>query len=245
MITLYGFGPHFGLPDPSPFVLKTMVQLAMAGLPYRLETGALPRAPKGKLPFIEHEGRVVADSTFIRAHIEQVAGLDLDQGLSPTERAQAWAVERMVEDHLYWALVHARWMDDETFAKGPAQFFAGAPEAVRDEVMTQARAKVAAVLTGQGLGRHTRREILELAARSMDALSALIGDKPFLFGAEPCGADAVAFGVIAAALAPGLETPLRDLAEQKPNLGRYRDRMMIRFLPEHAVRALAPVLSIA
>jgi len=24
MITLYGFGPLFGLPDPSPFVMKTM-----------------------------------------------------------------------------------------------------------------------------------------------------------------------------------------------------------------------------
>ena len=33
MITLYGFGPLFGLPDPSPFVLKTMTQLKMAGLP--------------------------------------------------------------------------------------------------------------------------------------------------------------------------------------------------------------------
>ena len=37
MITLYGFGAGFGLPEISPFVTKTEVQLKMAGLAYRKE----------------------------------------------------------------------------------------------------------------------------------------------------------------------------------------------------------------
>jgi hypothetical protein len=44
MITLKGFGPAFGLPDPSPFVTKVEMLLKMAGLPYgrhpRLQQGA-------------------------------------------------------------------------------------------------------------------------------------------------------------------------------------------------------------
>ena len=32
MITLYVFGPNFGLPETSPYVTKTEVQLKMAGL---------------------------------------------------------------------------------------------------------------------------------------------------------------------------------------------------------------------
>ena len=35
MITLYTFGPYFGLPDASPFVTKAMLLLKFAGLPYR------------------------------------------------------------------------------------------------------------------------------------------------------------------------------------------------------------------
>src|SRR6201995_2562160 len=97
MITLYGFGPGFGLPEISPFVTKTEVQLKMAGLTYRKERAMPPASPKGQLPFIDDAGEVVADSTFIRAHVERKYGFDFDAGLDQKSRAQAWAFERMIE----------------------------------------------------------------------------------------------------------------------------------------------------
>ena len=45
MITLYGFGPGFGLSEISPFVTKTEVQLKMAGLAYRKEKARPPASP--------------------------------------------------------------------------------------------------------------------------------------------------------------------------------------------------------
>src|SRR5262252_2167235 len=131
MITLYTFGPGFGLPDPSPFVMKAETLLKMAGLPYRTETGGLRKAPKGKLPFIDDDGVRVADSTFIRWHLEKRHGVDFDRGLSAEQRAVAWAFEKMAEDNLYWALVHARWTEDANFRKGPAKFFAKIPAPLR------------------------------------------------------------------------------------------------------------------
>ena len=47
MLTLYAFGPGFGLPDPSPFVTKAEVLLKMAGHPYRKDTTGFRKAPKG------------------------------------------------------------------------------------------------------------------------------------------------------------------------------------------------------
>ena len=69
MITLYGFGPAFGLPDPSPFVIKVEVLLKMAGLEFRTDANGFRKAPKRKLPYIDDGGTIVADSTFIRWHI--------------------------------------------------------------------------------------------------------------------------------------------------------------------------------
>src|SRR6201985_89746 len=100
MITLYGFGPGFGLPEISPYVTKTEVQLKMAGLDYRKAKGRPELSPKGQLPFIEDDDELIADSTFIRPHIESRYGVDLDAGLSPIERAQAWSIERMSENRL-------------------------------------------------------------------------------------------------------------------------------------------------
>ena len=112
MITLYTFGPAFGLPDPSPFVTKAEVLLKMAGVPYRTDTTGFNKAPKGKLPYIDDGGAIVADSTFIRMHLEKNYGVDFDKGLSPAERGVAWAFEKLCEDHLYWVGLHARWIVD-------------------------------------------------------------------------------------------------------------------------------------
>src|SRR5687768_4535561 len=100
MIRLHAFGPNFGLPDPSPFVTKVEILLKMAGLPYRTDLGGFRGAPKGKLPYIVDEGVRIADSTFIRWHLEKKYNLDFDTGLAPEKRATAWALEKMMEDHL-------------------------------------------------------------------------------------------------------------------------------------------------
>src|SRR5205823_7016158 len=95
MITLYTFGPAFGLPDPSPFVMKAEVLLKMAGLPYRTDDTGFRSAPKGKLPYIDDDGERIADSTFIRLHVEKKYGFDFDRGLDQEHRAVALAFDKL------------------------------------------------------------------------------------------------------------------------------------------------------
>ena len=139
MITLYGFGAGFGLPEISPFVSKTEVQLKMAGIAYRKERAKPPASPKGQLPYIVDDAETIADSTFIRAHLEAKYGFDFDAPLSLQARAQAWAFERMLEHHVYWALVGARWVDGDNFAKGPSHFFDSAPMHLREKMREDAQ----------------------------------------------------------------------------------------------------------
>lgn len=242
-IVFYATGAGFGMPETSPFVIKTEVQLKMAGLAYRKAFTIPPQAPRGKMPYIEDDGQVVTDSTLIRAHLEHKYRLDLDDGLDAHQRAQSWAIERMVEDHLYWAMVWFRWIDPDNFAKGPAaRFTSKVAEAERAAVREAMQARKTNELHAHGLGRHTPEQIAELGARSLDALAVLLGEQPYLFGENPCAADAITFGVIASILTPFFESPLRRAAEAHPNLVAYAARMMQRYYPEHAWgSAQAPV----
>jgi glutathione S-transferase len=233
-ITLYGCAPAFGLPDPSPFVTKTEVQLQMAGLPYHKVFAIPPEAPKGKLPYIDDAGEIVCDSSFIRAHLERKYALDLDAGLDVRQRAEAWAVERLLEDHLYWAMVWFRWIDEDNFAKGPAHFVDRAPEEVRQQLRDNLQAAKQNELHAHGLGRHAREQIAELGTRSIDALAVLLGEHDYLFGNRPHAVDAIGFAVLAAILTPFFDTPLRAAAERHPNLVAYVARMMRFYYPAHA-----------
>ena len=234
MITLYGFGAGFGLPEISPFVTKTEVQLKMARLAYRKERAMPPASPKGQLPFIEDDGEKIADSTFIRAHIERKYGFDFDAGLDREVRARAWAFERMIEHHVYWALVGARWVDADNFAKGPSHFFDGAPSDKREQLRENAQFRVAENYLLSGLGRHAPDDDVELALRSILALSVQLGDKPYLMGDKPCGADATAFGALAGILTPFFSSKLRDEVEYFGKLTVYVDRMMREYYPDFA-----------
>jgi glutathione S-transferase len=228
-IILYGAVEGFGLPAISPYVMKTEVQLKMAGLDYERRPARPQDSPKGQVPFIGDGEEKVADSTFIRAHLEEKYGVDLDAGLSEVERAQAWAIERMLENHFSWAaIVQSRWLTPENFAKGPARFFEGAPESVREEVLDRVRTNYYSI----GLGRHSELEVETLACHSLRALATILGEKPYLFGGTPCGVDATAFAMLAGIMTPFFESRLRERAEQFPTLVAYVDRMMARFYPE-------------
>ncbi|WP_315775523.1 MULTISPECIES: glutathione S-transferase family protein [unclassified Bradyrhizobium] len=232
MITLFGLGAGFGLPEISPFVTKTEVQLKMAGLAFRKQRAMPPASPKGQLPFIDDGGELIADSTFIRAHVERKYGFDFDHGLDVRARAQAWGFERMIEHHLYFALVGARWVDPVNFAKGPAHFFDGVPADKREKLREDAQFRVAENYLISGLGRHAPDEDVDLAARSLRALSVQLGDRPYLMGDRLCGTDATAFAVIAGILTPFFESELRRRTEGFANLVAYADRMMAQYYPE-------------
>ena len=231
MITLYTFGPFFGCPDASPFVMKGEMLLKLAGLPYEISTRGFTRAPKGKLPYIKDGGEIIADSTLIRLHIEKKYGFDFDATLSPRDRGLAWSVEKMMEDHLYWVMVYWRWMIDENFDRGPRHFFDRAPALLRPLICAMVRRKVRANLHAHGIGRHTDEEKNRMTDRCIDALSAVLGANRYLMGDKPCGADATAFAFIAAGLPDIFESPAQKKLASTANLVAYRDHMMAEFFP--------------
>lgn len=236
-IALHRFGPYLGTPDSSPFVIKAMMLLKLAGLAFRNVQGNPFKGPQRFLPYIVDDGVTVADSSLIRAHLERKYAVDFDAGLDPRQKAEAWAIERMCEDHLYFAMLESRWIDRKIFREGLGKYMFGPiPAPVRPLVKGMLRRMNAKRLTGHGLGRHSKRDIAALAGHDIDALATLIGEKPYLMGDKPCGADGFVFGIVTAILTPPIESALRAAMASHSSLVAYRDRLTRQFFPELAAR---------
>jgi len=233
MITLYGSGPNFGLPDASPFVTKAEALLRMAKLPFERRLMSFSKAPKRKIPYIDDGGVLLGDSTFIRWHLEQKYAIDLDAGLTAEQRATAWAFEKMAEDNLYWALVHLRWMLPDNFERGPKVFFSSVPAPVRGLVVALVQRQVKKSLYYQGMGRHSRADIERLGIQSIEAIADCLGDKPFFLGERPTAVDATLFAFVSGALCPTFESPIQEAAWSRDTLRRYVGRMTARYFPDY------------
>lgn len=239
MTTLYGWPPMFGAPSPSPFVLKADVQLQMLGVTFDRAMADLDAVAKHKAPYVEDDGAIIEDSAFIRHHFEQKLGRDLDRGLDDAQRGAAWALERLLEDRLVMIIGSERWLDDANFAKGPAQFFAGVPEAMREQVMGEARNGLRMMHERQGLGRHSRAERMTLAAWDIAAVARSLGEKAYLFGSQPTAVDAIAYGALACAATPFFDTALVDIVRAHANLMDFIGRMEARYFAEQRWPAMA------
>jgi len=232
MITLYQFPPAFGLPNASPFCMKLELYLRMAGLPYRNRyTLELHRAPKGKLPWIDDEGTAVADSGLIIAYLNGKYGDPLDGGLTPLQRAQALAIARLLEEHLYWAVLHDRWITSPGWEMTRPAFFGAMPWPLRVIVPLVARRGIRAELRGHGMGRHAPEQIHALGVADVEALAALLGEQAYFLGAKATLIDATAAAFLANILMVPLETPVKAAAAGHPNLVAYCRRMAQQYFP--------------
>lgn len=233
MISLFQFPPAFGLPNASPFCMKLELYLRMAELPYRNRyTLELHRAPKGKLPWIDDDGTSVADSGLIIDYLKRKFSDPLDADLTALQRAQALAITRLLEEHLYWAVLHDRWMTETGWAMTRPAFFGAMPWPLKLIVPIVARRGIRAQLQGQGMGRHTPEQIHALGIADVDALAALLGDQAYFLGANATSVDAVAAAFLANILMVPLQTPIKAAAAGHPNLVAYCQRMAQRYFPE-------------
>lgn len=228
--TLHIFAPAPGEASASPFSTKAMILLAMAGLDYDTKIGDPTKAPKKKLPVLIDGGETVPDSGFIRRHLEARYGVDFDAGLDARERAVATAMIALAEDRLYFAGLAERWVyADNQEALAAMLRRSGVPGPLSGIVTNVVRRTIRKALHGQGHGRHSREEGLLIGREAVDAIAAQLGERAFLMGDEPTGADASVFPLLVSNATPAFDTRMRPFVEAHANLLAYLDRMRERF----------------
>ncbi len=232
MLVLNSFGSAFGMPDASPFVLKTMCLLQMSGAEWKNNPGFDPRkAPYKKLPCLTSEGQTIADSENIRRFLEQRHNVDFDATLDANQRAQSRALIRMAEEHLYFCGLRDRWSNDETWAKMKAIFFSELPPVLGPIIARMVRKTILRDVHGQGLGRIPYDEMVSKASLDIKAIEQILGEQRFLFGDKPSAADASVGSVLAALVCGPTETALKQTVSSRPALVSYVARIQESLLP--------------
>lgn len=232
MIKLHQFAPAFGLPNASPFCMKLETYLRMSQLPFeipRASMKALQKAPKGKMPYIDDNGKIVSDSNFIIDYLKASYGDTLDGWLDASQRATALAFQRLMEENLYWALLYTRWIEPQAWEQTKRAFFADLPAALRWFVPSLARRGMAKELHGHGMGRHSQPEIMAIGKRDITALADFLADKPYMMGVQPCSLDACAYAFLANLICREVESELKQHALQYPQIEAYCQRMKAQY----------------
>lgn len=229
MITLYQGPAAWGTPNASPFCAKLETWLRMAGLPYQVRPADRRSMPKGKIPYVDIDGRKMGDSQLIIEHLQRVHGDKLDAHLTPEARARGHVIRRMIEEGTFWPLVYTRWGEDEGSAALRPIFLTFLPPVIGGTVFTLIRKRVLSTGRAQGTFRHSREEIYELGKADISALATLLGDHPFMLGAEPSSVDATVYAFVLGLLKFPADSPLKRHVEAQPNLVAYCERMRQRY----------------
>ncbi|XP_046551615.1 failed axon connections homolog [Haliotis rubra] len=203
-----GRGPY--APSMTPFAVKLETYLRMARIPYQVVNDnlqGLKMSSKGKVPWIEYNGKAVADSTLCIDFLNEKLEVDLHQHLSPRDKGAAMAMQVMTEEHLYWflALFRYQYDNDKTFIKQTLK--------IGWFVVRIAKYMVANSTWYQGLGRHTEEEVTQMFKKELQALSDFMGKS------SPQGVSR-------------LETALERITDKYPNLAAYCNRMKETFWPD-------------
>ncbi|WP_395373339.1 glutathione S-transferase family protein [Marinicella sp. W31] len=234
-IQLYGFRATLGLPDPSPFVVKTETYLRMLDVPYTKisHINNLRKAPKKKLPYIVDGNNTIADTEFIIEYLKDHHQLDLDQWLSDTQKSQAYLMRKSLDENFYWCLVYSRWAVDQSWANYKKALLADLPWPVSKLAPPIVRRGMLKTIKKQGLGRHSLEEVKTITNKTFSALSNLLADQRYFFGDQPSSLDASVFAFVGGYTRIKLETPFTALALQHQNLVEFCDRVHDAFFKEN------------
>ncbi|CAH1251350.1 FAXC [Branchiostoma lanceolatum] len=221
--------PVKAIPCLTPFGVKLETYMRMADIPYEPSPQTVHMGPKGKIPWIEYNGRAMGDSNLIIEFLNKEKGVDLNRSLRDADRAVSRAFVKMLEENTYWGFGRCRWVD----AKDKQFEMFELPWLVFFFFLKPVTKKIKKFMWAHGIGRHSKDELEAIIEKDLKALSNFLGSKPFLMGDEPTEADAAVFGLLAEILWTIPDSYMyRIVTKDCPNLQAYCIRMKERYWPD-------------
>ncbi len=220
MLTLFSYPGLFGVADNNPFGLKVYAFLKLSNIPFRHEQiFDASTAPRGQLPYLIDDDKVVGDSDTIIDYIITQKRLDADAALTPNQLDLQLLVGRMLDD-LYWVMSYSRWKDDrfwplfrDAMLRAHTNLKLGDMDGAREYNFKRYQF--------QGIGRFEPEAAYARGVKDLQVLANLVPESGFAFGSHPNSIDAAIYGFIANIYFFDIDTPLKAFVERNFNLVRH------------------------
>lgn len=211
----------------SPFCSKSEIFLKLNNLEYKVVDflGNPGKFSKGKLPVLMDGNNEIADSSFIQKYLEEKHSLKLDEHLSNLDWSNGYAYSRLVEEFLYWAILHERWFIDENWIKMREEYFSHIPGVIRGPISTLIRKGTKKSAIGHGMSRHSDEDIFYHGFNTLRSIAIFLGDKDYFLGEKVSSFDSTIYAFTASALYSPYGPRMRAEAQKYQNLVDYCERM--------------------
>ncbi len=221
MITLHQFPAIWGLPSLTPFGTKVETYLRMTNTPYQVVFENTPRkGPKNKMPMIVDNTKMIADSSFIVDYLKSTYHHTIDDDLTAEQNAQAYALQQMIEQSLYFIILYSRWIDPDGYHIIKQAFTPLMPPGIKSFALAMIRRSLKKQSYAQGISRHSKQEVYHLGKQHIDTIAELLPDSGYYFGDKPHSIDATLYAFLQTIRLTPIDNPLRDAAQQ-PKIIRY------------------------
>jgi len=154
--------------------------------------------PTGKLPALEHEGRIICDSTDVAHYIEQAFP---DQSLIPIDPAQkalVHIIEDWADESLYFYEMHLRFTTPGNRQRNVPRMVEHESRFLRWLLPKVVPGGIAKITASQGIGRKSIEQLLVDVERHVSAVNGLLGEGEWLVGDQLSLADLAVYGMFQA-----------------------------------------------
>jgi glutathione S-transferase len=177
--------------DISPFCDKVRRILNVKRVPYQTRDPRLTevdafkkKSPAGRLPVLDHDGTIIADSSDIARFLEQTYPAPALIPADPQAAAQVQVLEDWADESLYFFELTMRltWETNAPRVVGELLEAAKAPALLKAVAPKQVMQRYGKVVAAQGIGAMPRPQLLKHLARNIAAADGWLGGRDWLVG---------------------------------------------------------------
>jgi glutathione S-transferase len=191
----------------SPYAAKVRAILQFKKVPFREEVvhplrrgGIKAKSGQVLVPIIDHDGKVVADSTAIAQYLEEKFPEPAVLPADPAERGRAKLLEEWADEGLAAVVQPVRWLIPYNYRENVARMRSAYPPGRADDLVVAAAGRTVQLTIAKrfgprfGFGRPAR--YLNRLAEVMDYLDAVLKPTGYLVGDKPTVADFAVYGFL-------------------------------------------------